>query len=372
MRKYHLRKLIKIYRKFTKYHRENFTNDVRKWFGTEKVKVEDNFLKKIYNLFYRPTFLEFFTAVRNLVYWKDPLDSMKRNSKDSWDAWYYTSFLISEDLVTIKNGKIIDSAFEGMFLPPYRRDEIIREIGLKASDLSQPTFKFIEKITGIKIGFKPRLDQLPISMDSAVNLIETIFRYYPFFNSFLFIGDDDFISVLTTFVDSRFKPSVVDADKELISLINQCNPEIKTEKKDIRKGLRFSFKILGFCTNPPYTELGVKMFVKAGISNFSSLGGRVFLEVGEESIKSARMLDLQRWFSEHRLKVLEIKTGAIYYPFTIMHEEDKIIYRRLSKLIPENSIRKSSMLSASLYVFDYIPWKVKPLRVKGADIYTYI
>ena len=369
-----MKELIRLYKKFNRYYADNFSKDVRSWLGVSELSLSSKKIKRIYRTFYRDTFVEFSQFVRDLIYSKTPFDFIKETNKESWDLWYYLSFLKSQDLVSIKNGKVIaDKSLKEKFIPRYSSKEILAKLRKKFGrfDPIFPTLTLIKRISNQQFTFKPKLDQLPISIESAVNLIETIFRYYPFPNGFLFVGDDDFISLLSMIIEPRFSPIVSDLDEDILSVINRINQKIKTVKRDFTKRKKVKGKILGFCTNPPYTEDGVKSFVKFGLIHFTALGGRGFLEFGNESI-GRRLLFLQQFFTRNNLEVTEIIKGKINYPFMLMHPEDEIVYKKLAKLFDKKTIKNNYMLGADIYVLTYIPWHVKRIELKGKKIYSYI
>jgi predicted methyltransferase len=130
-------------------------------------------------------------------------------------------------------------------------------------------------------------------------------------------------------------------------------------------------EILGFCTNPPYNEEGIKTFLRYGLLHFDSLGGRVFLEFGDEAI-GRKLLLLQRFFTRNNLEITDIVKGVINYPFMLMHPEDHIIREKLMNFFSKELIESGYMIGADIYVLTYIPWKVGRISIKGLKIYTYL
>ena len=326
------------------------------------------------NIFYRHTFIEFYNNVRDIIYLRNPFNFIKETNKESWDLWYYISFLATNDLISIKENRIkADEELENILVPRYSEEYVLKKIVEKVEidDLHRPTSSLIEKLAEERFEFKPYLDQLPISIESAVTLISTIFRYYPFYDKFLFLGDDDFISILIKIVEPRFKPIVIDLDERILEIIKSIDEDIEVARRDFRKKKKLDKEILGFCTNPPYNEKGIKTFLRYGLLNLDSLGGRIFLEFGDEAIGRKQLL-LQKFFTRNNLEITDLVKGKINYPFMLMHPEDHVIHEMLMKFFDKELIESSYMIGADIYVLTYIPWKVRSLGVRGSKIYTYL
>jgi hypothetical protein len=366
--------LVKLYEEFIEFHEDNFSEDVRSWLGVSELEISEEDIRRLFKMFYRNTFIEFCNYVRDIIYLKNPFDFIKETNKESWDLWYYISYLASRDLISIKNGKIYAAEeLKSNLAPRYSRDEILRRLMSKVEidDLHRPTSDLIKRLVKGGIEFKPHLDQMPISIESAITLISTIFRYYPFYDRFLFLGDDDFISVLIRLIEPSFKPIVVDLDERILNIIKDVDGDIEVAKRDFRREKRLDKEILGFCTNPPYNEEGIKTFLRYGLLHFDSLGGRVFLEFGDEAI-GRKLLLLQRFFTRNNLEITDIVKGVINYPFMLMHPEDHIIREKLMNFFSKELIESGYMIGADIYVLTYIPWKVGRISIKGLKIYTYL
>ena len=199
-------------------------------------------------------------------------------------------------------------------------------------------------------------------------------EYLPLTKKFLFVGDDDFVSVILGLASPDIESTVVDVDEQLLNCLNllsfKFNLKIKTQKIDIQKEKFLGEKFIGFLTNPAYTEEGAKEFLKFGISQLGEDGGFCFLEIGDEAIGN-RFLFLQDFFVKKNLIIKELISNKICYPWFLIQKEDKLIYERLRAMLDEKVIKKSPKLSASLYIFDYLPFKVKKLKLK-TPIYSYL
>jgi len=366
--------LVRLYEEFTKFHEDNFSKDVKSWLGVSELELSDEYIRKIYNMFYRHTFIEFYNNVRDIIYLENPFDFIRETNKESWDLWYYISFMTSEDLISIKGNRVeADPKLKSVLTPRYSENDVLRRLRrrVEIDDLYRPTYSLIRKLVKGEVEFKPYLDQMPISIESAITLISTIFKYYPFYDGFLFLGDDDFISILIKIVEPRFKPIVADLDERILGIIKSIDETVEVVRRDFRRRRKVDKEILGFCTNPPYNEKGIKTFLRYGLLHFNDLGGRVFLEFGDEAI-GRRQLFLQRFFTRNNLEITEVVKGKINYPFILMHPEDYIVYKMLMNFFDKELIESSYMIGADIYVLTYIPWKVHRIDIKGMEIYTYL
>jgi len=215
---------------------------------------------------------------------------------------------------------------------------------------------------------------MPISQSSAIFVVEKILENIPLNKKFLFVGDDDFVSVILGLADPKIESVVIDADSELLECIDilakKFNLKIKTRKIDIRKTKILGEKFIGFLANPIYTESGVKEFMKYGINQLGEDGGFVFLEVGDEAIGN-RFVFLQDFFNRNNLLIKELIVGKVFYPYIELYEEDKEILRRLSQMMDKKIIEGSPKLAASLYVFTYLPFRPQKVKFKK-PIYAYL
>ncbi len=215
---------------------------------------------------------------------------------------------------------------------------------------------------------------MPISQGSAIFVVRKILEKLPLNKKFLFVGDDDFISVILGLVSPGLESLVIDADEELLSCIRSLarkfNLKIETKKVDIRKEKSLGEKFTGFLTSPVYTEAGVKEFVGFGKNQFGKDGGFGFLNLSDESIGN-RFLFLQEFFIKNNLIIKEIITGKVYYPYIELYREDREILRRLSSLIDERVIKKSPKIGAALYIMEFLPLRPKRVKFKK-PIYAYL
>lgn len=370
--------LKKLYKKYLDFERKYYFGDAKFFFGVEKLKLNKKILKKFYENYERTPFLEFLQDIKYIIYSKNVFDFAIEKAKEEWDLWYYLKFLEKEKIIRIKRTgsiSLIKIELKKIFPRPKTEKQIKEKIEKKLKikvKQTQPVINLFKKFTEFRV--KAKWDQLPISVDSAIFVVKKILDHLPLNKKFLFVGDDDFVSVILTLADSKIECKVIDIDEQLLEsldiLASKFNLKIETEKVDLRKQKLLKEKFIGFLVNPVYTEEGVKEFIKYGISQLGKEGGIVFLEVGDEALGN-RFLFLQKFFAKENLIIKEIIPNKIYYPWNILHREDKVITKRFSSMFDKKIILKSPRLGALLYIFDYIPFKVSRVKFKK-PIYSYL
>jgi len=370
--------LKNLYKKFLKFDRNYFICDAKIWVGVGELKLNKKILKEFYENYKKPPFLEFLSYVKDIIYSRNVFDFIVKKSEEDWNLWYYLKFLEKEKIIKIKkNGKasLVKKEIKEIIPRPQNSKEIKRKIEIKLKLKIRdkgPVVNLFKEFQAFKI--KGKWDQMPISTESAFFVVEKILRYLPKNKKFLFVGDDDFISIILSLVEPKIESLVIDADEELLSCIDglalRFNLKIKTRKVDIRKQKFLGEKFVGFLANPMYTTAGVKEFVRFGKNQLGKDGGIVFLEVGEGTIGN-RFLFLQDFFTKNNLVIEELILNKIYYPHVILHKEDKEIFKRFSLMFNKKIIKKSPKLGAALYIFQYLPFKPKKVKFKK-PIYAYL
>ena len=371
--------LKKLYKKFLNFDRYYFFLDAKKYSSSLKgLRLSNKILARFYENYEKIPFLGFLKNIKIILYSKNVFEFILKNSVEDWDLWDYLKFLEKERIIKVKkNGEVslLKKEIENVIPRPRTEDEIKKEIEKKLKTRikkGEPVINVFKKFKDFVV--KARWDQMPISIDSAIFVVKKILDYLPLNKKFLFIGDDDFISVILTLANPKIECTVIDIDEQLLECINflssKFNLKIETKKVDIRKKKSLGEKFIGFLINPTYTEAGVKEFLKFGILQLGKDGGTVFLEVGDESIGN-RFLFLQEFFVKNNLILEELIKGKVYYPYIELYEEDKEIFRRLSRMIDKKIIKKSPKLGASLYIFHYLTKRPKRVKFKK-PIYAYL
>lgn len=372
--------LKKIYERFLSFDQVRFFVDVEKYSTSlKKIKVSRKVLKEFYDNYYRVSFIGFFSNVKDIIYSQNVFGFITKNSSEDWKLWPYLNFLEKEKIITVQsNGRIRVLKKDILRVIPKPQNEleikarIEKKLKVKVQE-RKPVTTLFNKFKHFIV--KGKWDQMPISQGSAIFVVKKILANLPLNKKFLFVGDDDFVSIILSLADPSIECLVIDADEQLLDCINflalKFNLPIETRKVDIRKQKDLGEKFIGFLTNPIYTEAGIKTFLKYGINQLGKDGGAVFLEVGDESIGN-RFLFLQDFFAKNNLVINELTRGEIFYPYIELYEEDKEILRRLTSMgIDKKIIENSPKLAASLYVFQHIPFKPKKIRLKK-PIYAYL
>ncbi|MEM5811377.1 MAG: bis-aminopropyl spermidine synthase family protein [Candidatus Aenigmatarchaeota archaeon] len=364
--------LKSLYKEFIKYEENKFIEDL-KFQLLEEISFSKHVCKKVYDNYIKPSFVQFSIKLKNVVFSND---ISKPIVGDIWNLWYLYSFLEEKNIISIENGKVFlkEKDILDCLVRPLTINQILKIVEKKLKInikkyFNLPVFFIFSKL-GLKFKWKEHFDQLPISNFSAISVLERIMAYLPINDRILFVGDDDFVSVLLALINPKISITVCDIDVELLNVIERLNEllniNIKTKLVDIRKSKKFAKKFIAFYANPPYTENGVKSFMEFGINNFSKDGGISFLVIGDENIGN-RFLFLQKFFSEKKLMLLELIPNFVMYPYVKHSEFDIIVQRIKSKF----NIKKIPILFANFYVFNYIPWKIRKIQFKKT-IYTYL
>jgi hypothetical protein len=353
-------KLENLYSEFLGFLKENYIKESPNWSGVEKVTKLSTFEKRF--LYTKITFFEFCSVLRDLFYYNKFLFKNNPNL-DVWTSKIILKFLLKKKMAIVKNNKIFLKGFQNIFLKRRTENEIIKKLS-KVIDTKQPTF--IENLIG-REGFewKEEYSQIPISFKSSIFVASKIFEYFPIKKKLLLIGDDDFTSILISFLEPKIKISVVDIDVEVLEKIEEIKRKyslknISTNRCDVRYS-KPKNGFSAFLTNPPYTLSGVKTFFNFGSKAIKE--GIAFLIVGNESIKNQFLL-LQKFFNSKNFIIREITNGKVSYPFRKIYEEDVSDRNQLKEI----GLRIKDYLFASFYVLEKVPWRVKEIK---QGIYEY-
>jgi len=370
--------LKNLYKKFLNFERNYYLQDAKTFFGVERLKLNKKILKKFYENYQKIPFLGFLSNVKDIIYSKNVFDFILKNAVEDWDLWYYLSFLEKEKIIKIKKtGKVslLKKEISEVMPRPQTREKIKNKIEKKLKIKireREPVTSLFKKFQNFRV--KAEWDQMPISQISAIFLVQKILEKLPLNKKFLFVGDDDFVSVVLSLAEPKIESLVIDADERLLSCIDELsskfNLKIETKKVDIQKEKFLGEKFVGFLSNPIYTEEGIKKFVRYGKKQLSKDGGMIFLEVGDEAIGN-RFLFLQDFFVKENLIIKEVIVNKIYYPWISLHQEDKLISRRLFSMIDKKIVMKNPKIGASLYIFQYLPFKISKIKFKKS-IYSYL
>ena len=366
--------LRKVYAEFLKFRKRTFIRDAKFWLGVDKLKLKKDVLNEIFNNYERSSFINFLKRLKNIVYSKNAFDFVLDNSVEEWPLYNYLEFLKKKGIVSIRRDGRVILLEKGLLeiIPPFvsfdqARSRIEKRLGVNLN-LSESVASLF------KTDVIPDYDQMPISVSSALFLVEKISRYIPLNKKFLFVGDDDLVSVFLALSNPKIESVVVDIDEGLLNKIREIAScfklRIETKKVDIQRVKTLNERFTGFLVNPSYNLEGVKRFTRFGVSQLSKDGGYGFLEIGDESIGN-RFLFLEKFFARENLIIREVLKRKIFYPWISLHKEDEIIFERMKSFFDEKTIKKNPKLASSLWVFEYLPFEVKTVKMPRS-IYSYI
>lgn len=378
-------KLEKIYEDFCEYQKERYVRESKNWFGAKNIKLSEKQRRNMFEMYYRYTFVEFWGYVRKIIYArKNVFDIVEKSDIELWDLSSILHFLSNDKIIKVRsNGKVVllDKELKKYLTPLLTKEEIekilSKKLKMRLSTIKKKPVSVITKLILKKeFSYNAEYDQMPLSIESAVTIVERIVNKYPFYDGFLFVGDDDLISIMISLVIPGFSSIVIDIDENLLDNISELSKriraKIKTLQIDIKSGKKVSDNIMGFLANPPYTTKGVILFSKFGINHFGKRGGYAFIVFGDESIGTKKLF-IQEFFTKNNLIYEEIVNEKIGYPYNKLHKEDVENLELIERLGVSKSVIKSSyQLGAYLHILKYIPWKVKYIEPKGMKIYSYI
>lgn len=367
-------KLKVLYLDFLKFFFRQYEKDRKIWFGVRDLKERERKIKETIFNYERETFLEFCKKIKDILFAKNPLaETLTKWSMGNWDPYYFFKFLKDKKIIDFqKNGrtKIIKKDFLDFFPKPLKEDEVKEKIEKKLKRKLSP---HLPSNFFLQTKIKSHFDQFPISVSSTIFLTSKILEYLPLYGEFLFVGDDDLMSIYLSLADPKIRCFVVDIDDDLLKKIQEISKKfglkIETKKLNIFKQKRIGKKFIGFLSSPVYTFEGVKVFSDFGVNQLGEDGGYVFLNLADEAIGN-RYIFLEDFFAKKMLKIEEVIKGKIYYPWQLIHFEDKVILQRYKKMFDEKVVKNSPIISSSLWIFSFIPFKMK--KPEKQPFYAYI
>lgn len=367
--------LRSLYRGFVAFRRRQFARDAPSFFGVDPRRLDAATILQTYENYYRQSFFGFLGRVKAILCAENVFDVLRARAEEDWELWAHLQFLADAGILGFRRDGApvaIQRSLLRVFPQPRTeaeiRQAIERRMGVRLRD-AEPVADLFRNFT-----VKAQFDQLPISQGSAVFVVRKILEYLPYRGKFLFVGDDDFVSVLLGLADPSIPSVVIDADEHLLATIaaaaRRFRLPIETRRVDIRKRKTVGGTFCGFLANPVYTEKGVRAFVQYAVRHLGKDGGVGFLEVGDEAI-GHRFLFLQEFFAKQRLVIRELTPGRIVYPHRPLHPEDRILQERFEQLIGKKAAADRSQIGAALYVFEYVPFAPKR-NITKQPFYAYL
>lgn len=365
--------LKNIYKRYLHFQKDNFLRNSGKWFGVKEINSKTQ--NDVFENYYKNSFFAFLTSFKNLLCYENAFDFVKEGWGDNWEFENLISFLKSEKLIEIKGSKVtLTNKKLWELIPQVKNEEFIsstieKKLKVKINPTNPAPVLFTDD-------FQPKAewDQMPISQESALFCVKKIIEYLPLKKTFLFVGDDDFLSVYLGLVIPDVESFVIDGDENLLSSVNKLakkfNLKIKTKKVDTRKKEIMKGEFTGFLCNPPYTEKGIKSFVKYGMSHLGKNGGTAFLTIGDECIGN-RMFFVEDFLLKQNLLTRELISGKISYPYLDLHSEDKDISEKMKKHFNTDIIKRNPRLGADFWILEYLPFEIKRIKTDNS-IYSYL
>jgi predicted methyltransferase len=360
---------MKLYQEYKKFSKDFFVENYKNWIGSKKLLVSR--LEKIFFDFEVDTFFNFLDKIRTLYYSGDVKEMIKKYNDDIWSGYELLSFLLNKELIRIKNEKVVfKDNFDSFFIKPLDEKEILNKLKDKLAskiNLNSPLLLNLNPYTKFK--WKAKYDQISITTKSAIFILSKISQYFPIRQNFIFVGDDDFLSIPFKMIFDAPTFSL-DADESLLfeveKLCKTFNLKVTTVKADVRKPKKFG-KFYGCYINPPYNLPGSVAFLEFVSKILSRDGGVVFMVLGDDAI-GRRFVHLQKNISNLGFIIREALPSTISCRFYFHHKEDEFIYKKMKNIGID--IKEKETIFAALYVFDFVG-KVREFKF-DKNIYSYI
>src|SRR3989344_1836165 len=195
-----IQELRDLYCQFLQIHKSSLIVYVRNANNTDGTNnLTDQAIGKAYGAYYRPPFFVFLRDLKTAMYSPSIFECAKTIAKDSeYIAGFAELFAKTKIAKLDTNGKAVSFREDLLGMLPRVRGEdeiksiIERKLGVRVK-ASAPATDLIRHVAPFTT--KSKFDQLPISQASAIFEVKKILENLPLPGTFLFVGDDDFISV---------------------------------------------------------------------------------------------------------------------------------------------------------------------------------
>ena len=371
-----LRSLRSMYGRYNTFAENQYVADAHTFFNFSREKTDNATLRNAVRAYKLIPFFDFLRTVKHIAYAKNIFDLIPQ-IQCLYKTLLFVEFLVKEGVIKVsRDGAITFLKKEWLPLFPMPKTEkevrqaIETKLGIRIKENAPITDLFKKAGFSVTTAF----DQAPISQGSAVFVVHKILANIPLTDTFLFVGDDDFISIMLGLADPSVSSVVIDADKGLLEALDSVAEEhslrIRTELIDVRKLEQAKGTFTGFLCNPPYTEKGAEAFLKYGLRHLGKDGGFAFLELGNDAIDN-RFLFLQKTFTRNGLLMEQAVREKITYPHLGTYEDYEFTNKRLAAFVDAAVVASQPELAATLYVFNYVPEPMKRIKT-GQSIYAYL
>jgi predicted methyltransferase len=230
---------------------------------------------------------------------------------------------------------------------------------IEQTQIYKQSIEFFNSIKNKRIHPKREYDQFLASITTSARKAAILDFFADIWQKrILFLGDDDFVSLLIARTGKAQQITVIDIDNEVLQRIKEIADKqklsLQTVKHDLRKLLPQELidKFDVVFTDPPYTANGVALFVSRAIEALDkiNLTARIYLCFGNSDRAKERFLPIQEQLT---------KMGLMF----------RWIFDKFNRYDGAESIGSAS----SLYITEITP-KTRPL-IKGVYeklIYTTI
>jgi len=195
----------------------------------------------------------------------------------------------------------------------YKAQKNIKFKKVNLTERNMNYLKIIGEIIKLRPPDKPKIVQYHVNAYSLVRRIKKILSYSSKSDKILFIGDDDFTSLVLYKLGYKHL-TVVDIDEEILNLIKTYSKNsINTIQFDLRETYKGKYLSLKeeydlFVTDPPYTKDGIRIFIMSGLINLKKRGiGIIILPYKyKERMRWAKLEFIEEFLIRNNLLILEI------------------------------------------------------------------
>jgi len=277
---------------------------------------------------------------------KNPLNQVKQSLSHYLNPVSPTTSLKKEMINQLKN----------FFGENYLTEESLLSV-IEKTPIYKQSIEFLNSIKDKRIHPKREYDQFLANIATSARKAAILDFFADILQKrILFLGDDDFVSLLVAKTGKAQQITVVDIDDAVLQRIREIADKqklsLQTVKHDLRKPLpkELNDKFDVVFTDPPYTVNGVALFVSRAIEALdkTNLTGRIYLCFGNSDRAKERFLPIQEQITKMGLML-------------------RWIFDKFNRYDGAESIGSAS----SLYITEVTP-KTRPL-IKGVyekPIYT--
>jgi predicted methyltransferase len=185
------------------------------------------------------------------------------------------------------------------------RELVARGVGAPASPDWRASYEKMAAERGVP---KRELDQVYVTIETAVRRAELLLESGEHQRGLAFLGDDDLTSAAVQLAGARRKVTVLDTDEDVLEILERNARDHGWEHEVIHHDLRrpipraLKGRFGAVFTDPPYAVEGFSLFISRGIEMLKP-DGRLYVCFGQSRRASERGLQKQRVLSDAGLLV---------------------------------------------------------------------